>query len=324
MNKKEKAYSLLILVVLNYSAVMAAASGGDIISTGRILQETADSLFLAGNLPQAKQYYYQALNLYDKAADTLGISFCKLGIAKLSCFEGYFSKAQKLLAGVDSLFIEKGLWLPAFECRRMMGDIYAKRGQYEEAVWHYRSAADIGKLTEDKSLYCAGLRLLGKLALQRRSFHGAVIAFHQALQNAPAASDSGYAYIGLGDAQVINDDLHLSLTFLDSAQTMAVTSADSALWADVYGAKAQTYRKMSNYHRSLDYYGKQLDIIKTRRDQLSRAKTMMNMAAIFEMQKQYAKAADFMQEVVLIFEQLNSPETEIAKEFLSRLKKAKK
>ena len=315
--------TVIIALLIDFPLAFAGKNNNDIVSQGKALQETADSLFLAGNLPEARQHYYQALNSYDKSADSLGAAYCQLGIAKIAFFEGYFTKAQKLAAGLDSLFLRNSQWIPAFETHRLSGDIFAKRGQYEDAVWHYRAGVTIGEKAGDKSLQCAGLRLLGKLSVLRGSFHGANLAFSQALEIAPSASDSGYAYVGLGDAWVVDENYPQAFAFLDSAEMQAQTSGDSSLWADVYGAKAQTYRKMGNYHRSLDYYGKQLDLIKTRSDQLGRAKTMMNMAAIFEMQKQYAKAADFMEEVVLIFEELNSPETEMAKEFLNRLKKVK-
>gem|GEM_PF-1914301 len=321
---KSRIFVIAIIMSLAFFSgrLLTEKSGAVPMVFGQTLQAAADSLFLAGNLPDAKESYYRALSAYDKSADSPGAAYCRLGLAKIAFFEGYFTKAQKLTSGLDSLFLQHNLWLSAFETHRLLGDIFAKRGQYENAVWHYRAGINIGEQTGDKAMQCAGLRLLGKLSVLRGSFHGANLAFSQALEIAPSASDSGYAYVGLGDTWVVDENYPQALACLDSAEIQARTVADSVLWAEVYGAKAQTYRKMGNYHRALDFYGKQLDLIKTRSDQLGRAKTMMNMAAIFEMQKQYAKAADFMEEVVLIFEELNSPETAMAKEFLDRLKKS--
>lgn len=280
----------------------------------------ADSLYHAGLFPEAKTHYFTALELKKEAGDTLGAALCRLGIAKISYFEGYYSKAQKLIEEILPVFEKNRLYKKIFQCRQTLGDIHAKRGQYDDAVAEYRRAVDQGEKADDAHLTCQGLQSMGHLSVVRGRYYGAKISYSLALSAAPGGIDSGYVYIGLGDAYAMNDEFENSLTYLDSALTMAEISGDSALFGDIYGAKAHTYRRSGDYLKALDFYSKQLEIIKSRNDQLGRAETMMNMAGIFEIQKQYARAGDFMEEVVLIFSELNSPETEKAKEFLRRLR----
>ena len=307
-----------ILVLFGSAAVVYAGNSNQDKAVREHL--LADSLFLAGDFPQAKTHYYSALVLKEEAGDTLGGALCKLGIAKIAFFEGYYSKALKLIDDTLPVFEKNKLYKKIFQCRQTLGDIYAKRGQYEDAVAEYRRATDQGEPAGDYHLTCLGLQSLGHLSVIRGRYYGAKISYNLALSSAPSEVDSGYVYIGLSDVHTMKDEFKTSMTYLDSALTLAVTTGDSALFSGVYGAMAHTYRRSGNYLLALDFYSKQLDIIKNRNDKLGRAKTMMNMAGIFEIRKQYAKAGDFMQEVVLIFSELNSPETEKAREFLRRLR----
>ncbi len=280
----------------------------------------ADSLYHAGLFPDAKTHYYTALGIKKETGDPLGAALCRLGIAKIAYFEGYYSKAQKLIEEVMPVFEKNGLYKKTFQCHQTLGDIHAKRGQYDDAVAQYRRAVGQGEEAGDARLVCQGLQSMGHLSVTRGRYYGAKLSYDLALASAPENTDSGYVYIGLGDVYAMKDEFETSITYLDSALSLAETAGDSALVSGVYGAMAHTYRRSGEYLMALDYYSKQLDIIKIRNDKLGRAKTMMNMAGIFEIRKQYAKAGDFMQEVVLIFSELNSPEAEKAKEFLRRLR----
>lgn len=311
---------ILVLLLFMFSIGIAVIASAENELTPAELISVGDSLFTEWELSQAKTNYYSARDSYKEAGDELGKAQCNMRLAKIASFEGHFSQTQKLLADVKPVLEENGLYEDIFEYHRLLGDIFALRGQYDDAVRNYRAAADLGMKTGDSHLQCAGLRMLGNLSVKRCSYEGAKMGYGAAMQAAPGAVDSAYVYIGFGDTYAMEDKYPQSLVYLDSAQTLAEAALDSVLLAELYGAKASTYRRSGNYFRALDYYARQLEIAKTGNDKLGRAKTMMNMAVIFELQQQYAKAQDFMEEVVLLFSEMNSPETAKAKEFLKRLK----
>lgn len=282
---------------------------------------SADSLYSAGDIMSARGKYYDALNEYKETGDSLGIVYCRLGLAKISFYEGYYSQAQKLLSGIDSTFLEHGLYSQYYDCRDIHGGIYLKRGQYDEAISEYRKASDEALKAGMPRYASQSLRVLGKISTERGRYVGAKMNYAEAMSVSPSASDSGFVYLGYSDVYTAEGIIDKAFAYIDSAEALASAEKDTALFVELYGSKANIYKKAGNYLKALEFYAQQLDLIKTQDDRASRAKTMMNMAAIFELQKQYAKAADFMEEVVKLLSEMNSPEAEQAKAYLKSLKR---
>ena len=286
----------------------------------QLLLLQADSLLEQGIISEARQAYLNALQLKKQMGDSLGAAFCRLGLGKISFRENLFNKALKYLEEAEPALKENNLYLQLYELSILRGDIHTRRGKYEDALNQYRAALDLGSELNDLHLVSSAYQYMGKLSMIRNRLQGAEMNFLKALEQAPGPVDSGYAYISLSEAFTRQEKYSSALAFQDTAIILAQTAADTALLAEAYGAKAQTYRYLGDYIASISFYEKQLNLIKVQNDELGRARVMMNIAVIFELQKRYAQALDFMEEVVKILEELESPESIKAQEYLKQLR----
>lgn len=278
----------------------------------------ADSLYESGNFSPARRNYYIAMNLKDELGDTLGAALSRFGLAKIAFFEGYYSKCLKHLEQVRPVFEAKELYRRLYSLHKMKGEIFTRRGLYDDAVAAFSKAVEQGKKAGEPRLIFRGMESLGKLSLMRNRFEGALNNFGRALSAAPSAPDSGLVYKGIAEVHARQKDYDKALAYFDMAESSA--KSDSAALAEVYGALAEVNLNRGDYRGALKCYSAQLDLIKTQQDQMSRARTMMNMAMTYEILKEYAKALDFMEEVVVIFSEMNSPEAVRANEYLKKLK----
>jgi len=296
-----------------------ASTQNETVREAIILHNRADSLLECGEYSQARAAYNEALQLKNKLGDTLGEALCRFGLGKIAFYEALYSKSLRYLNAAEPVIAENALHHQLFDSHRIKGDIYKRRGQYEDALAEYRAALNQAEVIEDRHLIFLGCQSMGKLSRVRGRHEGALINFMRALQSAPYPSDSGYAYIDVSEVLTQQNEFALALAYQDSAVMKAESAADSSLLANAYGAKGHTYRQQGDFIKAIFFYEKQLNLIKEQNDDLARAKVMMNMAFIFEMQKQYAQALDFMEEVVHIFENLNSPEAVRAEKYLRKL-----
>lgn len=285
-----------------------------------VLHNRADSLLDCGEYSQARAAYNEALQLKNKLGDTLGEALCRFGLGKIAFYEALYSKSLRYLNAAEPVIAEIDLPCQLFDLHLTRGDIHSRRGQYEDALIEYRAALDRAIIIDNYHLIFLGYQSMGKLSRVRGRHEGALVNFTKALEAAPIASDSGYAYIDVSEVLTRQNEFALALAYQDSAVMKAESTADNVLLANAYGAKGNTYRQQGDFIKAIYCYEKQLNLIKEQNDDLARAKVMMNMAFIFEMQKRYAQALDFMEEVVIIFDELNNPELKKAEEYLRKLR----
>lgn len=85
-----------------------------------------------GNFILSNQYINKSLIIYEKINDSYGISQALLHIAWLQVEEGNFPEAESNLS--KSIEITKKMRLFTFEQDNLMGNIFEKKGKYEEAL----------------------------------------------------------------------------------------------------------------------------------------------------------------------------------------------
>jgi tetratricopeptide (TPR) repeat protein len=280
----------------------------------------ADSLYSAKDYSSARDLYSSLLDYNSHTGDSLSVAICRWGMGRVAFKQRYYSKALKYFENALGDLELYQRWDELFQLHLIRGEIYAIRGLFEEAVREYRTGADIGLSADIPHYTFLGHQALGNLALLRNHYEGAQLNFELALKNAVDASDSGYAYIGFGKTQLQQDQFTPALSYIDTAENRATVAQDTMLLAEIYGVRGEIFRRSGDYITALRNYNKQLDFIKTQNDDLNRAKTMMNIALMFEMTKQYAQALDLMEEVVDIMEHLDSPDAKRAEEYLKRLR----
>ena len=278
----------------------------------------ADSLFRIYEFDAAEEEYFQALKFYEQAGDSLATAYPCLGIAKIALQQGFYSKSLRLLDKCASSFEAGGDYSSLSRTLMLKGEIFAKRAQYEEAVSVFSKAVSYAEKANDRSLVFIALEGLGKISLMRERFEGALNNFGRALAAANSPLDSALIYIDLAQMYSLQSDYEKAAGYLKMAKKFAAT--DSSALTNIYGAYADFHLRQNDYLGALQYFAQQLHLLKAHDDLYSRARVMMNIAMIYEIQKQYGKAADFMEEVVRIFDNLQSPEAKRARSMLDNLK----
>lgn len=310
--------AFIIILTLSSSIISFAADSNEAKMEAERAQTAADSLFAIYEYPEAIKNYYVVLNYKTEAGDTLGAEKIRLQLAEIAYFEGYLSQCLKHLEKCQPVFEKYGENLLLFRSLKMKGEIFSKRANYESAIASYKRASEVGEAMGNPHLKFVGIESLGKLSLMRKRFEGAMANFDRALEAAPDNADSALAYSGIASVLAKQENYDKALAFSKVAEDVA--KGDTTALIEIYGTRADIYVIKNEYLGALKYYAMQLDMIKIQSDELSKARIMMNIAMIHEIRREFAKAADFMQEVVIIYERINSSETVRANEYLQMLR----
>jgi len=282
--------------------------------------QKADSLFKIAEYDQARNEYYRALNLLEISGDTLAAALCELRLAQIAFSEGYFSKALKYLEDIQPALEAAASTVHLYDLNMTKGKIFSKRWQFAEAAAAFDAAAIVAvKMGEGHKAFLA-LESAGRLSLNGRRDEAAILRFASALLQASDRSDSGYAYNGFARAFTLRKDYPQAIAYFDSATMMTSDPPDTALLAEIYGARGAMNSKRSDYAGALKYYTLQLELVKAQGDEIRRARILTNIAAILEKQGKIAWAMETMEEALKILEDRHCPEAAEAKEFMRRLK----
>lgn len=280
----------------------------------------ADSLFDIQAYEEARGEYYRALKLKETVKDTLGAALCRLGLAQIAFWEGYYSKSLKYIEDIQPFLEAAELYPQLYALHMTRGKALSLRWQFKAAAAEFNSAAAAAEKMGDPHRAFLASETMGRLSLDGKRDEAAILHFTQALLRAPNSVDSGYAYKGLARALTLRKDYAGAVAYFDSAAAIASSPPDTALLAEVYGARGDMNHRRGDYTGAVKYYSQQLELVKAQGDELRRARILMNIAVILEKQKKIAWALELMEEAVNILERNKSPETEEARKFLQRLR----
>ena len=140
--------------------------------------------YYEGDFPAARRLFEQSLELYDTLnADPADRSRALLGLGLVAVEQGELNRAQSLLEDALRIQEEHRLTNTALhaQTRIGLGNLYLRRGGWDDAARHYRRAYEIAR-SAPSLLHAQALVGLGNLALRQRDLRQAAAYSKQALE----------------------------------------------------------------------------------------------------------------------------------------------
>jgi tetratricopeptide (TPR) repeat protein len=236
-----------------------------------------------GDYEEARRLYNESRGIYEGLGNQMGIAGTLQQLGRLSQSQGEFEEARRLYN--ESLEIAKKLGNQngiAISLREL-GTLAQNRGELEEARRLYNQSLEIDKKLGNQNDIASTLRELGTLAQSKGEIEEARRLYDESLAIKKK----------LGDQSGIATSLH----------QLAMLAQDAG-----------------GLDEARQLYQESLEIAKKLGDQSGIGATLHQLARLAEDEGKPTEAAQLFREALAIFEKLRSPNADIARESLERVK----
>jgi CHAT domain-containing protein len=228
--------------------------------------------YAQSDLPEAKQYYERALqlwgelnNLKEQAATLIMLGYIENGKEEWSNSISLLLQAQRLI-DQENEPVQKG------QISNGLGDIFSKSGLPESSLIHYQQALDYFRQTPDVQDDIMTLWAIGGTYHFLRNYPEALNYLQQALAN--VAPDSLYAALcseQLGRVYISMGEYPTALQYLQPALTIYTRARNPKEAARVRGLLGQVFEQQGQSKQAQQYYKQALEAFTKLSDRLNQA-----------------------------------------------------
>jgi tetratricopeptide (TPR) repeat protein len=134
------------------------------------------------------------------------------------------------------------------------GSCYLDLNDYEKALFYFKKANEISKITNDNILLCTSLGKIGNVKLKEGEFEEAEVFLKEALdvslkENSPSI---GFVYINLGELYFRKNDLEKANLYLSKGLSIAKTSKNIDIQISVSELLYQVSLQRKDYKKALE------------------------------------------------------------------------
>ena len=232
-------------------------SVNDTLGIAKLVNNLGAVYYSQGSHAKALDYYLRSLSLSEKAKDTFNIAQALVNIGGLySQMEDYdkglnrYQQIEKYLTGLDDPQIESAYLMG-------IGEVYALKGNHEEAIRYFQKALPINENTQD---YPHTLTMLGIEEYKIGNKERAIAYLNRAYEYSSRFNitlDQVQTLMALGDLYQ-DSNISLALKSYKEAETLALDIETNEELRDIYKGMATTYQKAGNFKNAFEYQNKYL------------------------------------------------------------------
>ena len=279
--------------------------------------------FSQGNYPEAVKLYQQSLEIAKDLGDKSSIALALNHLGMIHQNQGNYSEAVKLYQ--QSLDILKDLGDKSGIARSLhqLGMVHQSQGNYTEAVKLYQQSLDILKDLGDKSGIARSLHQLGMVHQDQGNYSEAVKLYQQSLDIEKDLGDkSGIASSlhQLGNVHYQQGNYTEAVKLYEQSLEIMNDLGDKSGIAHSLHQLGMVHQSQGNYTEAVKLYQQSLEITKDLGDKSGIAISLGQMGRIKEESKDYDGALGDYLTALSIFEELQSPNREIVKKYIARLR----
>jgi tetratricopeptide (TPR) repeat protein len=236
-----------------------------------------------GEYAAARQRYQQSLEIAQALGDRNGVAYTSGQLGNLYYLQSEYDQAGSMYLQVLAVAKEMGNHESAAKALHQLGMLQQEQGEYEAARQRYQQSLEIKQALGDRNGVAKTLHQLGMLQQEQGEYEAARQRYQQSLDILQA----------LGDRAGVAKSLHQlgNLHYLQGE----------------YAAARQRYQQS-------------LDILQALGDRDGVAKSLHQLGRLFEEDNGYESAVQYAAQAFIIFYQLGSPNREIARRTLQRLR----
>ena len=236
---------------------------------------------------------------------------------------GDWRTALKLYGEVKDIFEAQGDKRNVAASLHQLGNVHYQQGNYPEAVKLYEQSLEMKKELGDKSGIAITLHQLGMIHQKQGNYPEAVKLYEQSLDMKKELGDrSGIAITlhQLGNVHYQQGNYPEAVKLYEQSLEMARELGDKSGIAKSLGQLGIVHQKQGNYPEAVKLYEQSLEMAKELGDKSGIASSLGQMGRIKEENSDLESALINYINALLIFEELQSPDREIAKNCIASLR----
>ena len=279
----------------------------------KCLEKALELAQKSGNL------YYEAISFHE-----LGINF--LFLDKYRKAIRFSREAVKKLEMIDQrpLNIKEFRELKKLEsnCFSNLGNCYSRLGENENAeTYHIRALRNVERI--DDAYFLRGkLGNMGVFYVEIGKYEEAIELLEKSTQSASEVGDKFSEAIGLGNlgnAFYRKRNPEKAKEYYDQAVKIANEAGDKNSEATFLANIGNVYLTSSEYEKSTYYFEQGLEIFEETKNRLGQGNQLGNLGIAYESLGEIMKARDFYLKAIAVFDSIESPNAEMARQFLANL-----
>ncbi len=227
---------------------------------------------------------------------------------------GYFSSPEEL-AGRFSRDLGRELG--------RIGNAYADLGQHSTAIEYYDQALEVARLVDDRQAEGKDLGNLGLAFYALGEVAQAIEYYEQALGVARAIGDRKGEGIRLGNLGVAYrnlGELSQATECYEQALAIARETGDRRVQASHLGNLGNLAMNRGEVRKALEYYEQALAAARASGDRQAEASNLFNLSLSYEGLQDNKTALNYCESALKIYEAIQSPYTELARQHAQRLR----
>jgi tetratricopeptide (TPR) repeat protein len=208
-----------------------------------------------------------------------------------------------------------------------LGGAYHDLGQMEKSIDYYKQALTIDRHSGDRQGEGINLGKLGSAYSDLGETEKAINYYEKALTIAREIGDrcSEGAWLGdLGLAYSHLGDKRTAIDYYEKALTIAREIGDRCNEGIWLGDIGLTYDFLGNAEKAIDHYKEALTIAREIGDRRSQGIWLVNLGSAYSDLGQEEKARNYLEQSLAIFEQIKSPNADLARGWLAELEGGEK
>ena len=237
-----------------------------------------------GNYSLAKDYYLNALSIFQSLDDLDLVSACYLNLGVAYCELGSYDTArehfQNAIHGFQNLHLKSNI----AKCYSMIGNTYNYQGIYDKAIDYYLKALSISEDIGDIAGMSTCYTNMGGVYYYRNDFQKAIEYYSKSLEIDDKLKDrSGvsinYNNIGLAYSGLLQ--FQKALDYYQKSLEICTSLGEKLGQADCLNNIGLAYKEIGDHKKALDYYLKSLKVVVELNDKNGEATAKVNIADLF-------------------------------------------
>ena len=296
---------------------------GDISGIARSLHQLGNVHYDQGNYPEAVKHYEQSLEIKKSLGDISGIARSLHQLGNVHYDQGNYPEAVKHYEQSLEIFESLGDKFGIASSLHQLGTVHYDQGNYPEAVKHYEQSLEIKKSLGDISGIASSLHQLGMVHQSQGNYPEAVKHYEQSLEIFKSLGDkSGIASSlhQLGNVHYDQGNYPEAVEYYEQSLEMAKSLGDKSGIASSLGQLGMVHQSQGNNPEAAKHYEQSLEIFKSLGAKSGIARSLGQMGRIKEENEDLEGALENYIIAQSIFEELQSPDRDIAKKDIARLR----
>jgi tetratricopeptide (TPR) repeat protein len=270
-----------------------------------ILVRLSDISYVIGEWDSALRYLDQLIKLSGDIGDktTMYGGYHVIG-------DIYLSRSEWNLALDNLIGEDNGDYSKKAECQYSLGALYEKRGDYNEAIEHYKKSMREAVNVDDRSLIANAYLGIGRVYAQQGLYHKAIVHMEKSVEILEEYNDLNEltkAYINLGHANLCDNSFDKSISYYEKALKLAEKTGNIRMEGHGLSNLGESYIEKNDLEKAIKCLDKALYIFEKLDERYMISEVYRHYGSVYKIKEQWDRSIDYFNKSLKIVRELNMP-----------------